>query len=96
MTLEPRLFLPLVAFTLALACGPERLPPGTPPPEYEIRQLPAWTGEGADAGSVTSTTSEPAPAVDDAASAPVPTEQPKTEPVPLDAGPGPSPDAGVR
>jgi hypothetical protein len=37
-----------------------------------------------------------APVVDQPASAPVPTEQPKTEALPLDAGPGPSPDAGVR
>jgi hypothetical protein len=87
----------LLVLTLVFAgCAAKRLPPGTPPPEYETRELPAWTGNGSDAGSPTPAPSEPPPVANEAAGAPVPTEQPKTEPVPVDAGSGPSPDAGVR
>ena len=34
------------------ACSGRRLPPGTPPPEYEPPQVPPWTGtaESSDAG----------------------------------------------
>jgi hypothetical protein len=96
MTVGSRSFAALVAVTLVAACAAKRLPPGTPPPEYETRELPAWTGDAPDAGPAAPAPSVPAPAADEAAGAPVPSEQPKTEPTPLDAGPGASPDAGVR
>ena len=35
----------------ALGCSGRRLPPGTPPPEYEQPVIAPWTSEGADAGA---------------------------------------------
>lgn len=72
------------------ACAAKRLPPGTPPPEYEIREPVPWV-DPEDAGT--------APA-EDAAARPdtVVPSLPPSEIVP-DAGQavgGPSPDAGVR
>jgi hypothetical protein len=91
-----RLFVEIFAVALIAGCATKRLPPGTPPPEYETRELPAWSGDAPDGGAPAPTPVDTAPAADPPASAPVPTEQPKTEAVPIDAGPGPSPDAGVR
>jgi len=34
-----------------VACSGRRLPPGTPPPEYEPPQIVPWAAENADAGS---------------------------------------------
>jgi hypothetical protein len=91
----------VVALLLVLAavagCGAKRLPPGTPPPEYETRALEPWSGDAPDAGTGAIVPSEPTPgATDGGAAMPAPSEQPKTEPVPLDAGMNPFPDAGVR
>jgi hypothetical protein len=96
MTRTSRLLAGFFAVALVVGCAAKRLPPGTPPPEYETRELPAWTGDAPDAGAPAPLPVEAAPVVDQPANAPVPTEQPKTEALPLDAGPGPSPDAGVR
>lgn len=75
----------------AFGCATKRLPPGTPPPEYETRELPPWSAETPDAGP-SEQAAEPTPAVPETP----PSEQPKTDPAPLDAGASPSPDAGVR
>jgi hypothetical protein len=32
-----------LALAFALACGPKRIPPGTPPPEYERPVLTPWS-----------------------------------------------------
>jgi hypothetical protein len=93
MSLVRRTLLALVAVAALLGCAAKRLPPGTPPPEYETRELPPWSGDAPDAGTDADVLPEPAPVPEDAAA---PSEQPKTEPPPLDAGAGPSPDAGVR
>lgn len=86
----------VLAALAALGCAAKRLPPGTPPPEYETRELPPWSGDATDAGSSEPATPEAAPPPADTLPPPVTPEPPKTEPVPLDAGPSPSPDAGVR
>jgi hypothetical protein len=96
VTTGAKFFWALLAFALAVSCGANRLPPGTPPPEYETREPPPWTGDVPAAVSAAPIPSDPAPVVGEAAAAPVPTEQPKTEPAPPDAGAGPSPDASVR
>lgn len=96
MTTGARSCWALLALSLVAGCAAKRLPPGTPPPEYETRELPAWTGDAPAAASASPEPGDPAPVMDEAAAAPVPTDQPKTEPAPLDAGAGPSPDAGVR
>jgi hypothetical protein len=96
VTIEARFCWALLALSLAAGCAAKRLPPGTPPPEYETRELPAWTGDAPAAASAPPAPGDPEPIMDEAAAAPVPTEQPNTEPAPLDAGAGPSPDAGVR
>lgn len=74
--------LVLGAALLALGCGHRRLPPGTPPPEYEKPVVPPWPEPGASA------TVEPAPAI------PVPSaEPPAPEPPPVDVEA--PPDAGA-
>lgn len=40
------------------ACSGRRLPPGTPPPEYEPPIVSPWPGENADAGTDAATESE--------------------------------------
>ncbi|MEI9951460.1 MAG: hypothetical protein WDO74_21405 [Pseudomonadota bacterium] len=44
------LALGLIALTFA-ACLSRRLPPGTPPPEYEPPIVTPWPAENADAGT---------------------------------------------
>ncbi|HYQ03589.1 MAG TPA: hypothetical protein VER96_33180 [Polyangiaceae bacterium] len=44
------LALGLIVATFA-ACSGRRLPPGTPPPEYEPPQVIPWSPEGNDAGT---------------------------------------------
>jgi hypothetical protein len=39
----------LIALAFA-ACSGRRLPPGTPPPEYEPPTIAPWSAESADAG----------------------------------------------
>lgn len=56
--------LALIAAVLA-ACAGRRLPPGTPPPEYEQPIVSAWPPEIGDAGSDAA-----APAVPDAIETP--------------------------
>jgi hypothetical protein len=42
----------LCLITLVLAgCSGRRLPPGTPPPEYEPPQVTPWSPESSDAGA---------------------------------------------
>jgi hypothetical protein len=96
MTAAGRSFVGVLLVSLVAGCAAKRLPPGTPPPEYETRELPAWKGDTPDAGSAAPTPSAPAAVAGDVAGSLGPTEQPKTEPAPVDAGPGPSPDAGLR
>ena len=43
--------LALLLLGAALACSGRRLPPGTPPPEYEAPIVTPWRAESADAGS---------------------------------------------
>jgi hypothetical protein len=96
-----------VCFALAvIGCAAKRLPPGTPPPEYETHVPPPWPPPARDAGAPRASEIEhalppPAPTL------PIPA---LGEPVPemsldagLHAGPdageaggGPSPDGGVR
>ena len=41
----------LLAFgALISACSSRRLPPGTPPPEYEVPVVPPWSPGAGDAG----------------------------------------------
>jgi hypothetical protein len=96
MTFAVRALVAVVGLGLVAGCAAKRLPPGTPPPEYETRELPPWSGDTPDAGM-------PAPAPAEAPSPPAegappqaPADPPKSEPLPLDAGMSPSPDAGVR
>ena len=73
------LALALIASAFA-GCSGSRLPPGTPPPEYEPPQIAPWSPESSDAG----TDSSPPPA-DGAAGA---TSPPAAAPeLSLDAGP---------
>jgi len=50
-----------IALTLGLfalifaACAGRRLPPGTPPPEYEPPVVAPWPQESSDAGTATNT-----------------------------------------
>jgi hypothetical protein len=88
-----RLIAVAIVIATAGACAAKRLPPGTPPPEYETRELPPWSDVTPDAGAEPAAPAEPAPVPEDAS---VPSEEPKVESAPLDAGLGPSPDAGVR
>jgi hypothetical protein len=90
-----RHFVALAALAVLCGCAAKRLPPGTPPPEYETRELAPWTAEALDAGAAAPSPVEPAPAPVDT-TPPFPSDQPKTDGAPLDAGLGPSPDAGVR
>ena len=79
-----------VGLLMTGACAAKRLPPGTPPPEYEIRQPEPWV-DPEDAGTAPSEDA----AVPPDAGAP---SLPPSEIVP-DAGQaveGPSPDAGKR
>jgi len=46
------LALSLLSVLELAACGSRRLPPGTPPPEYEPPVVPAWAPEASDAGAV--------------------------------------------
>jgi hypothetical protein len=71
----------LGAVALASACSGRRLPPGTPPPEYEPPVVPEWSAAPPDAGA------EPP--------APAPTDPEVTPPPPAPA-PAPALDAGVR
>jgi hypothetical protein len=88
-----RLIAAAIVMATAGACAAKRLPPGTLAPEYETRELPPWSDITPDAGAEPATSAEPVPAPEDAS---VPSEEPKGESAPLDAGLGPSPDAGVR
>jgi hypothetical protein len=85
--------LAFIAVAVLDACAAKRLPPGTPPPEYETRELPPWSDAAPDAGAEAPPRVEPERVPEDAA---VPSEEPKIESAPVDAGLGPSPDAGVR
>ena len=51
------LVLGLITLVFA-ACSGRRLPPGTPPPEYEAPIVTPWAPENADAGSDGSPPSE--------------------------------------
>ena len=46
-----RLVLGLWLLLAAAACSGRRLPPGTPPPEYEPPIVAPWPAETSDAGS---------------------------------------------
>jgi len=86
----------LTACFLFGACAAKRLPPGTPPPEYEIREPAPWAAPDAGTGPLASD----ARPSGEAAAPPnaVAPSLPPSEIAP-DAGPavvGPSPDAGVR
>jgi len=53
----------LVVSTLMAGCGPQRLPPGIPPPEYETRTLPPWPpGAAGAAGQAMGAAAEPSSA----------------------------------
>jgi hypothetical protein len=77
----------IVVFPLVLAasfgCATKRLPPGTPPPEYEKRTFEPWSPLEPDAGADAA-----APAAPPAGPAPM------APPEPLPASPIPSVDAG--
>jgi hypothetical protein len=61
MSTQHALYLSLIALTF-LACSGRRLPPGTPPPEYEAPIVPAWSPEGAAPGAgVEPLAADPAP-----------------------------------
>ena len=79
-----RIALALGGLTLLFAsCSGRRLPPGTPPPEYEPPVVPAWPSESNDAGSDANPSSEhKAPAASDA-----PSPAPAEPELSLDAGP---------
>jgi len=54
----------LLGSSLLFGCGPQRLPPGMPPPEYETRSPPPWppgaagaAGQPANAATAPSATS---------------------------------------
>jgi len=77
-----KIALGLSLITLAFAaCSGRRLPPGTPPPEYEAPIVPPWAPESADAGRD---------------SAPPSTHDGAREPSPSAAEPELSLDAGPR
>jgi hypothetical protein len=87
----------LAAALVALACGHRRLPPGTPPPEYERPVVSPWPPASASA--------EAAPVPVEPNAEPRAPESPALEPTPPDAGPpvdagepalldGGSPEAG--
>jgi hypothetical protein len=59
--------LGLVALHLGLltGCGHKQLPPGTPPPEYEVPVVPPWPPAGADAGIEAGPSPEPEPSTED-------------------------------
>ena len=48
--MKQALLLSLIAL-LAAGCSGRRLPPGTPPPEYEPPLVTPWPAENADAGA---------------------------------------------
>ena len=79
-----------VCLLMTGACAAKRLPPGTPPPEYEIREPAPWV-DPEDGGM--------APAEDAAAPPNAVTPSLPPSEIASDAGQaveGPSPDAGVR
>jgi hypothetical protein len=89
----------VIFITVAVTgCAAKRLPPGTPPPEYELRELPPWTPPAPDAGAPEPPAPLLAPApVPEPADAGTPSEAPSE--VPPDAGgatDGAFPDGGVR
>lgn len=86
----------VLALGIAAACAAKRLPPGTPPPEYETRELPPWSGDAVDAGTDAPAPAEVTPVPAEAPAPPAPSAEPPAEPQVVDAGAGPSPDAGVR
>ena len=56
-----KLALAMGLITLAFAaCSGRRLPPGTPPPEYEPPIVSPWPGENSDAGADAASDSEDA------------------------------------
>jgi hypothetical protein len=85
----------LLAFAMA-GCAAKRLPPGTPAPEYEVREAEPWSGDTPDAGAPTAPAEAVASPAEETPAPPAASDQPKTEPAPVDAGASPSPDAGVR
>jgi hypothetical protein len=78
---DPYSLLAAAAF-VALGCGHRRLPPGTPPPEYEQPVVSPWPPPAAPAST------EAAPATPEPAA-----EPPAPEPPPTDVGA--PPDAGA-
>jgi hypothetical protein len=68
--------LALIA-SVFVACAGRRLPPGTPPPEYEPPQIEPWSPESRDGGAESS-----APSANDAA-----TSRGAEPELSLDAGP---------
>lgn len=80
-------FVPFIFAAIAsqgwVGCSAQRLPAGTPPPEYEPPVIRPWLADGSDAGM------QSAPAPSNAASAePLPAKSPAATEL--------SPDAGVR
>lgn len=71
---------------LSVACATKRLPPGTPPPEYETRSFEAWPPASASAA--------PAPSPPPPPSVEGPPPAPPEAPALGSAAPRPSPDAG--
>jgi hypothetical protein len=73
-----------VALVACGGCATKRLPPGTPPPEYEKRTFEPWPPSEPDAGA--DAAAPLAPPADSA-----PTEAVPPSPVPSDAGPPEAP-----
>jgi len=74
------LALGFVALAIMAACSGRRLPPGTPPPEYEPPIVTPWPAPSADAGADASAASAPG----SAGAASLPAVEPALS---LDAGP---------
>ena len=76
-----RLFVAIACAALSLACGPKRIPPGTPAPEYEEPVVTPWPPAASSA--------QPAGTEPDA--------EPASEPDAgsVDAGEPPASDAGA-
>ncbi|HET7540453.1 MAG TPA: hypothetical protein VFK05_11300 [Polyangiaceae bacterium] len=74
------LALGVLAVVLGACSSSRRVPPGTPPPEYEPPIVPAWSSESGDAGTDAS--------VPSAKKAAQPPNPPESDPeLSLDAGP---------
>jgi len=75
---------------LLSGCSPQGLPPGMPPPEYEVRSLPPWPAAAGAAGQAASGAPEASAAPAQAGSPPgvAAAGSSGTVPVPSPAAPG--------